>query len=546
MLGSFLNRLRNYFYSWTMSLHVAVQNGHADAVRALLERGADVHSIGDGGRTPLHMAAVLGCAEPVKALLDGGAAVNATDYGGNAPLHLAAAFGHAESVRVLLSRGADVNVRNDGGNSPLYLAASMGCTEAVMALLEGGAEVNARCFKGNTPLYLAAFMGRIEVVRVLIRTGADIHATNNRGETPIVCAFEQGHHDIVRLLQQRGAQLPEHFRLNNQQSTHTASVHKCVSESTLALSAHYQVENLNKARAQLLQWAKSLTIEQAELVRRSLSRLIALDYIDPRSNISIRDALALVWLGINDIEAQKDSENPAERMCFSMEKTRQENPTLTDVQVKEKFNQEVKQHITLRQERLINCLCEIQREYNTLEDGADRPSCESGSFNALIHVLHGGHAKVNVWYANNESVILRAFLLFKNQVESLPIELKQKVASLWKAGEEGWLTQLLTNVCSEIKQALHDEFDSFNLGKGIIEETINNLVYREFPEEFEPFVNTANSEEPEAMTDTDEFPPAQETQILNQFSFEQMQEGIAGLTVYEGGKKRAKNRAEMH
>jgi len=561
MLGSFLKRLRNYFYSlyYPWALHDAAFMGHTETVRVLLERGADVNARDIDENTPLHKTAFMGRIETVRVLLEKGADVHASNNERKTPLHYAAGNGHTEIVRALIERNMDVNAIDIPGITSLHYAAGNGHTGAARVLLEGGADVNTKRESGDTPLHHAALYGHTEIVRVLIRAGANIHAANNCGETPIVCAFEQGRHDIVRLLEERGAQLPERlreaaqqqgFQLNNPYSTHTASVHQCVSESTLALSAHYQGEDLNQARTRLLQWANSLMIKRADLVQRSVVHLIALDYTDPRSNISIRDVLALVWLGVNDIEAQKDAEDPAERICFSMEKIRQENPTLTDEQVKEKFNQEVKRHITIRQERLINCLCEIQREYNKSEDGDDLPSCESGSFNALIYVLHGGHAKVKVWYANNESVILRAFLLFKNQVESLPIELRQKVASLWKAGKDDWLTQVFalqqfTNAPSEIRQALHDEFDSFNLREEIIDETINDLVYRNFPEEFEPFLNAIKSEEPEIMADTSELASIQEIQILNQFSLEQKQERKSELTIDEEGEKRATKRARM-
>ena len=57
----------------TTGLHVAVH--HPDAVRLLIEHGADPNARDEGDNaTPLHFAAAAGMFESVRALLDGGSA----------------------------------------------------------------------------------------------------------------------------------------------------------------------------------------------------------------------------------------------------------------------------------------------------------------------------------------------------------------------------------------------------------------------------------------------------------------------------------------
>src|SRR5688572_14457816 len=77
---------------WTL-LHLAGFFGHLDAVRLLLERGADanVFSINTMRNTPLH-AALSGplAAEGIRLLVQAGADVNARQHGGYTPLHSAA------------------------------------------------------------------------------------------------------------------------------------------------------------------------------------------------------------------------------------------------------------------------------------------------------------------------------------------------------------------------------------------------------------------------------------------------------------------------
>jgi len=90
-------------------LHWAIRNGNLEAVRVLINFGADPNSKDLDGKTPLHTAAwrnIVGC---VNALLETGANANAKNYFGMPPLGRAMQRGACEIVESLLSHGADVN-----------------------------------------------------------------------------------------------------------------------------------------------------------------------------------------------------------------------------------------------------------------------------------------------------------------------------------------------------------------------------------------------------------------------------------------------------
>ncbi len=154
----------------------AAMRGDADAVRALIQSGADVNESQGDGMTALHWAAENGDAALAKLLLKAGARVDVvTRLGSYTPLHLASRNGHGDVVVALLDAGADaMALTSTGSVTPLHFAAAAGNVEAVKALLARGAQVDARETQwGQTPLMFAAAGDRVDAIRVLLDAGAD-------------------------------------------------------------------------------------------------------------------------------------------------------------------------------------------------------------------------------------------------------------------------------------------------------------------------------------------------------------------------------------
>src|SRR5688572_14603754 len=86
--------------------------GAPEAVRVLLERGADVHAVSRNAITvqPLHAAVAGRNIDAVRALLEHGAPVNARQQIGYTPLMGAAASGRDDLVDLLLAKGADATL----------------------------------------------------------------------------------------------------------------------------------------------------------------------------------------------------------------------------------------------------------------------------------------------------------------------------------------------------------------------------------------------------------------------------------------------------
>lgn len=212
------------------ALLVAARSGSIELVRLLIQRGADVSLANVGsenevkaaqrwaqetddeglrsmglqlGRSALGEAAAAGNAAVIEMLLHVGAAVDQEDVLRQTPLMLASRGGHAESVRRLLQAGAKPNAMSVRKTTPLIAAVDAGSAECTRLLLAGGAKVPKR--KGVAPLHTAARSGNIEIVRLLLGAGINPNATNETGQTALLCAAEQGHLDVMGTLLEAGA-----------------------------------------------------------------------------------------------------------------------------------------------------------------------------------------------------------------------------------------------------------------------------------------------------------------------------------------------------
>lgn len=138
-----------------------------DAVKKILQEGANVHATGYWGRTPFHLAVIYGYFEMVRLFIENGANVHATDKTKRTPLHMAAFYGYLEVVRLLIENDASVHATDDSKWTPLHEAASWGYLEVARLLIENGAKVDATNDDGDTPLHRAAKRGHPEMVAYL-------------------------------------------------------------------------------------------------------------------------------------------------------------------------------------------------------------------------------------------------------------------------------------------------------------------------------------------------------------------------------------------
>lgn len=105
----------------------AAGEGDADALARLLASGSPADErAAPGGETPLMRAAARGHEEAVRVLLDAGADACARRADGFTPLILAVFFGHEGVARLLVERGADASARTGLGTTAARWAEARG------------------------------------------------------------------------------------------------------------------------------------------------------------------------------------------------------------------------------------------------------------------------------------------------------------------------------------------------------------------------------------------------------------------------------------
>lgn len=208
-------------------LTLAVVMNRVDLVQLLIDHGADVQRVGllgrldDAERPVADLLVAHGKKVPdwmlpracrpdvstnelhrVNVLLDYGATLNDRGRYAVTALHYAVRGGNLPLIKLLLERGAQVDALDESGLTPLlHLSKTRSKADPVPVLellVAAGADVNARDENQGTLLMYFARQGKAEPVQWLLAHGADRDARNKSGKT--AAQIGRMHPGIVWLL----------------------------------------------------------------------------------------------------------------------------------------------------------------------------------------------------------------------------------------------------------------------------------------------------------------------------------------------------------
>ncbi|KAF4180179.1 hypothetical protein CNMCM8927_005286 [Aspergillus lentulus] len=116
--------------AWDMDEELEYGANSIAILRFLLEHGAQTEAVEpDRRQTPLLWASIDGNTDAMRLLLNHGANINASDDEGCTALHLAAESGNHEAVQLLVDKRADIFAIDYNADTPLDLAASVSVRE---------------------------------------------------------------------------------------------------------------------------------------------------------------------------------------------------------------------------------------------------------------------------------------------------------------------------------------------------------------------------------------------------------------------------------
>lgn len=187
---------------YTTALSIGARHGKLEAVKSLIERGANIEVENAIHMVPLQSAAKAGRFDVVRFMVD---SVKVLGRKGidmiSSSMVDAAINDQGEIVQYLLDEGADPNHPAVGHYTALDGACNNNNVDMIHLLLEKGASLEAKASaRGHTALYHAVQRRRYKAVEALIRAGARKDCITADGMTLLHAAAENGSADILALL----------------------------------------------------------------------------------------------------------------------------------------------------------------------------------------------------------------------------------------------------------------------------------------------------------------------------------------------------------
>ncbi|HEV8273404.1 MAG TPA: ankyrin repeat domain-containing protein [Chitinophagaceae bacterium] len=191
----------------TPLLIASIGHGKYDAVKLLIDKGADALALNNRKENALIRASLFGDTATISFLLSKGLDINALSLDSTTALINAVLNANKPVIFQLLERGADPDKLSFFGLTSLSFAVIFTDAEAVKAILKKTEKVNAMDSGGNTVLMYAGYNEHddVEMIQTLLDKGADVNIKAKDGATALSWASKKGNTATVALLKKAGA-----------------------------------------------------------------------------------------------------------------------------------------------------------------------------------------------------------------------------------------------------------------------------------------------------------------------------------------------------
>lgn len=177
----------------------AARHGNVELLEKMLDEGEDINAVyNKKGDSALKTAARFGKVDAVKFLIERGADL---ELEGANPLHFVAYYGLGDLIPHYIEKGCDVNGVDVNGSSAFIIAlesvercrnqmipnqqGASKCKDCAEIFLEKNVDVNIQNNSGLTALHWAAMTDSVDIVRTLMVKDAKIDVIDKDGDLPM-------------------------------------------------------------------------------------------------------------------------------------------------------------------------------------------------------------------------------------------------------------------------------------------------------------------------------------------------------------------------
>lgn len=176
-----------------------------DAIKHLVDKGAEPDAKNANGETPIFSAAKVNNTEILDQLVKYGCNVKTRDNLGGTALHMAVRWGNSITAKKLIDLGCEIDAQNVNGKAPLSEAASAGKLELAKLLLENNANINISDTNGRTIIMDAVKAQNINIIKLFLENKANPHVQDINGRNAYHEAALTGNVAIINLIRSAGA-----------------------------------------------------------------------------------------------------------------------------------------------------------------------------------------------------------------------------------------------------------------------------------------------------------------------------------------------------